>query len=408
MDAEKLEHWRKALVVIGKHNNIDWLISFDNPENYLDSLVEDYVTMASSIPLERIEDWAERCTDMLGSEIADKLSKATLSAVEYVNAIIGVWREQYLTGDIDALLGCNDFISVMKHYTKSKSTKRGFSKLIPIVHRGMPSFSSRVHYQVKLTSYYTARYTGATSETGLTADILLAYCFYTGMNPMSLIRWLASSEMRNPGEHVSEGKTFEINDLVGWLGTVSPWEFNAFVKLVSSLGLVSDQEKWALCIYDASNIYRNIPEKADIERSLGDKALTFDDTLSKFFFSNPEMPKPCSTIGVVPYSKLSGELQITTMVEPQAYQNAFFLYALGDDRLSEKCSEMEAEEVNESVAKVLRRVYRNALLPSEVGVEDRTHTDLTPLDTTTRMVVASTIYKGVIKHHQLEVRASSL
>lgn len=407
MDANKLELWRKALVTIGVSNRNDWLTSFDNPENYLDSLLEDYKSMASALPLERIREWATKHTNILENDISAKLGSVTMTVANYLTSIIGIWREQYTSNVLDNLVGCYDFMSVLKMYTGRKSTKRAFNKLIPTIHRGMPQFNRRVKYPVKLTTEYSNRYTGVGHETGLTAEILLAYCFYLGMNPMSLLRWLATAELRNPGSHISEGITFDINDLVGWRGVVSPWEFNRFVVLISSLGLVSDQEKWALCVYDASNIYRNIPTKADIDRTLEDKAMTFDSTLTHFFYGNNDMPTPCTTIGEVPYAKLSGDLQITTMVEPQAYQNIFFLYALGDEQLASKCDGMEVDEINTSVHKKLKNLYRSMFRPEDMVSGERTYSNLSQLDHS-RMVVAASIYSGVIKHHQLEVNTSSL
>lgn len=403
MDGAKLEQWRNSLVLIGKANDNEWLVSFENPETYLDSLIEDYESMASALPLERIRDWAINHSSMLSEHVEAKLGKVSVSALQYVDSIIGVWRHQYVSDCLENLSGCIDFMSVIKSYTGHTSIKRGFNKLVPTVHRGMAQFNDRIRYQVKLTAPYTQRYTGTGNETGLTAEILLAYCFYLGMNPMALLRWLAEAELRNPGSHLTEGTSFDINNLVGWSGVLSPWEFNRFVVLISSLGLVSDQEKWALCVYDASNIYRNIPTKADIDRSLGDKAMTFDEVTTNFFHSNPDMPTSCKVIGAVPYSKLSGELQIDTMIEPQAYQNVFWLYALGDQSMGE----VDVDEINGKVLKMLRRVYRNAFAPEDLGKVDRTYTNLSPLDHT-RMVVADTIYKGVCANFQLEVNTSSL
>lgn len=410
MDGEKLESWRNALVLIGKANDIEMLASLEDHEAYLESLLEDYTTLTSSLPLSRIIEWAKTYSPLTESNIDAMVSSArkSLTPSFYVKSIVSVWREQYLSDELDELFSCDNFAALLKVYTSRVSTKRGFNKLIPAVHRGMPQFNSRVKYPMKLTATYTNRYSGYQSETGLTAEILLAYCFFLGINPIALLNWLADNEVRGKGTHKTHKGNLSFNELVGWQGVVSPWEFTRFVKFVSMLGLVSDQEKWTLCIYDASNVYRNVPVKEDIVNDLGADALSYESVLSSGFEVNTDMPQPCEVVGDVPYMKLLGGLYYINPTDSVQYQRMVVLYALGDDSIADQCDEdMSLGEINDKVVKLLNGAFRGTFHPEVQGAKEqaRTYNNLNELGMTGH-VVASGLFRGVTRHD--EMKASSL
>lgn len=154
--------------------------------------------------------------------------------------------------------------------------------MVQVVHTGMRGFNSRISYPLTNLVAYKKRYKHELVETGLTAEILMAYCLFCGLHPISLLSWLARREKVAPScFEVRRAVTPE--DFILWRGTVSPYEHDRFLQMIINMGLVSDQKSWVYGLLSARFAYRDLPTEESIRARIAPNEVsqgTVDEVLA--------------------------------------------------------------------------------------------------------------------------------
>lgn len=291
LNAEQLEQLREGLVHIGKYNSLAEFEALENPVTFLQSLVDEYCDLESATPIDRVESWASMMVAGLAID-ADKAKEIlsasrTLSVGRYGRAVLQVWRSQYIA---DAMGGhplekfedCDNIMSLLSTRTKSRRFNRGFQNLTAAVHRNMTDFNERLKYPTLNYSEYKRRYASHGVESGLNSESLLGYCFYTGLHPVAVLRWLAGLEVSRPGTFQAMTSN-TINGLIQWSGPMSPKEYNRFIDAIMCLGIVPDSCRWSFTLLSAKYVYANIPTPKGVASLLGPTNAAFMAVGDEYF-----------------------------------------------------------------------------------------------------------------------------
>lgn len=226
-------------------------------ENFGKTLLEEARSLCSGYPLVRVAEWSDLYGE--GSDVTFR-ARVVPTAAEYVRNAISAWRSCPIVAHDPKM----SFLDILGGYTKSRRMSRGFHKMVQVLHTGMRAFNSRISYPLTNLVAYKKRYREELAETGLTAEILMAYCLFCGLHPMSLLTWLARREKVVPSRfEVRRAVTPE--DFILWRGTVSPHEHDRFLQMIINMGLVSDQKAWAYGLLSARFVYRDLPTEESIK-----------------------------------------------------------------------------------------------------------------------------------------------
>lgn len=286
MSAADLELWREALCEIGDHNNIEELKALGNPLSFLRALVEEFVSLESSVPVERIEEWVAYTNQVVPDSINDEEKAAIMAPIaqidagQYTEAMVKVWRAQYMQGKLERF-EVHTLMDVLTTRTTSRRFSRGFQNLTAAIHDTMSAFNSRVKYPRRNYAQYKARYSNK-CETGLTSEVLMGYCFYLGINPVSLLYWLVSSEAAMPGAYTAE-EVDEARGVVKWLGTMSPVEYDRFMEATLCLGIVPDSRRWLFSLIQSKFVFSQLPTARETERMLGARSPAYKTAIEEYF-----------------------------------------------------------------------------------------------------------------------------
>ena len=244
-------------------------------ENFGKTLLEELRGLTSHYPLTRVAEWCDIYGQ--GSSVTFR-ARVVPTAAEYVRNAISAWRSCEIVAHDPKM----SFLDVLSEYTKSRRLSRGFHKMVQVVHTGMRAFNSRISYPLTNLVAYKKRYKHELVETGLTAEILIAYCLFCGLHPVSLLSWLARREVVVPSR-------FEVRraampeDFILWRGTVSPHEHDRFLQMIMNMGLVSDQKSWAYGLLSARFVYRDLPTEESIRARIAPNEVSqgmIDEVLS--------------------------------------------------------------------------------------------------------------------------------
>ncbi|CAM0035564.1 hypothetical protein VPHK120G1_0020 [Vibrio phage K120 g1] len=304
LTVEGLEKWRKALAKVGKANpdiaDVKALADMADPTIYLDALLSEWSNLTSSLGLKRIKEWAELYSGLDEDEIEQKVSEKQPTYDSYLDSMITIWRSQYKNGELPQYQDKKTLLEVLKTVTNRRSISRGFNDMITCVHDGMPSFNSRVKHSKSNYPVYKTRYDSAMSETGMTSSILMAYCLFTGINPISMLYWLAMTESKTPGDY-NVISSYSLNEFMLWNGTISPVEYQKFFNEIHNLGLVSDQDRWALNLLSAEFVYKHVPDEEMIGDKLKGDKVNLSSVTTEYMMQCPSkssirIPDNCNTL----------------------------------------------------------------------------------------------------------------
>lgn len=400
--ANGLEQWRKVLVDIGRLNGMDELTAYDSPSAFLDSMLDDYASLTSRLKPSVVVEWATVHAQLSPNTTSEKVAAAKPNYSECFQAIVNVWRQEYATGQMQTYDDKLNFDALLKTHTASRSMARGFHKMVRAIHSNMPPCNSRVRYPTTYYQEYVNRYRGKAVETGLTADILIAYCFYLGMNPMSLLVWFADYEVRVPGDYAVMSNEVDSFNLIAWKGLLPPWEYQKLALRCMQLGLVSDQERWIFTAFDAKHIYHNLPTVSTVLEALGDRAMAMRSIVEDALDMIPD--NVGSWVGM-PYKVLASCVSMSSIGLTGPYKQ-LFVYMLagmvesGFVKLSDDC---ELDDAIEQGMKVFRRMFSGALAPEQLTLRDSVTYDSLSGFSGAQAPMVDTFYKGVVSIHDLGV-----
>ena len=265
-NADTLESWRQSLVIIGKTNDDPTLSCFEDKLLWLTELVDDISGLDSTLKIEVVEEWAVRYSGLMSTTIDAEVSRSTPDYASYYLSIINVWRTEVESGKVADLTLHTSLLSVLKTVTSSTRLKRGFHRLIGAVHASTPRFNSAITYSATNYSEYRNRYSRDDQETGFTADIALAYCFFLGINPVALLSWIVAHEQIKPGDYTFKANAVEADDLIHWHGVMSPVEYIKFVDLVCQMQIIKDKDMWTMARFHYSYVFSSLPTIDSLER----------------------------------------------------------------------------------------------------------------------------------------------
>ncbi|WHM52780.1 hypothetical protein vBVpaS1601_87 [Vibrio phage vB_VpaS_1601] len=286
LSAKDLEAWRDALSQIGVYNDIEELAALSNPKTFLSAVIDEIINLESSMTVERVQEWAEMVEtmepDSIGQEFIDsELARARSVTLPHVfDSMVNIWRGQLIDNDIECFVA-RSLSDVLSTRTSSRRFSRGLQNLIISVHSGMGAFNSRVKYPARNYTSYKHRYS-VEGETGLTSDILMAYCFYLGINPVAMVYWLAESEQHNPGSAFAMKGSYDPLDVVKWVGTISPVEYDKFIAATLSLGIVPDEMRFPLSLLAAKFVYPCMPDYNTLVKSLGSQGDAYRQPIEEY------------------------------------------------------------------------------------------------------------------------------
>lgn len=268
-----LEKWRLALAAIGEANkgtDIYQLSHHGVPETYLTTLLSEWRDLDSPLPLGHIKEWALEYANVSQEKLDELVAKYTPTYTSYLKAMLKVWREQYQSGQIETYAGYGSFLEVLKTKTSARRLGRGFNDMVTAVHTPLDNYNSRVTYPKTNFKAYKDRYNSLNAETGLSAEVLMGYCLFTGINPISILQWVSVSESATPGTWTAE-RVYIPEDMIMWKGAISPRDCVQFFDSVQTLGLVSDQNLWALHLLHPTFTYKNIPTYELVSKVMNDR-----------------------------------------------------------------------------------------------------------------------------------------
>lgn len=271
MTVHVLESWRKALAEIGTYNpelpEVHDYSALGDQKTFLYKLLEEWRDLVSTLPLSRIVEWASEYSGLTTEEIHAEVNEYSPTHREFMVSMVNVWREEYERGELDNFMDKTNLFDVLNTRTASRRIGRGFHTMIPAVHEGMASYNSRIKYPKTHLAEYKRRYSEPRVETGLTSEVLMGYCMFTGINPIAMLHWLAYHETKVPGKWVAKVAN-SIEDAIEWKGTVCPAEYNRFHAAIHRMGLVSDQNRWAMDLLSVSWVYHNLPHQDEVDAAL--------------------------------------------------------------------------------------------------------------------------------------------
>ncbi len=272
MTVHALEAWRKALAAIGSHNDsiesVHEYSDFGEPNVFLCKLLEEWRDLVSTLPLTRIEEWAEVYSGLSDEQIKKEVEDYRPSHKEFLSSMVRVWRDEFKQGKMESYIDKTTLLDVLHTRTVSRRIGRGFHTMIEAVHTGMAPFNSRISYPKTNFAEYKRRYGVATVETGLTSEVLMGYCLFTGINPIAMLHWVACQETKSHGTWNAKVANTP-RDMLEWLGAMSPVEYARFHTAIHQMGLVSDQNRWALGLFSACWVYCDLPTQPKVKERLG-------------------------------------------------------------------------------------------------------------------------------------------
>lgn len=279
-----LEKWRKALAAIGSHNesieSVHAYSSLGQPLNFLYNMLEEWRDLVSTLPLVRIAEWAQEYSGLTEEQIEKEVEEYRPTHQEFLHSMVKVWRDEYEQGRLENYLDKATLLDVMKTRTASRRIGRAFDTMISTVHDDMSPFNSRLKYPKTHFIEYKRRYGRKGVETGLTSDVLMGYCMFLGINPIAMLNWLAYQETKTPGTWEAESANTP-RDVIKWKGTMHPEEYRRFHKAIHRMGLVSDQNRWALDLLSVEWVYRNLPDYDAAKAALFANAMNMDTVLQE-------------------------------------------------------------------------------------------------------------------------------
>ncbi|CAM0041142.1 hypothetical protein VPHK437A_0019 [Vibrio phage K437a] len=293
LTVEGLNLWRIALVKIGKANQniaeVAALTTFEDPEEFLDQLVRDWESLDSPLPIERIIEWGVTYTKLSEDAITARVEIARPNIVDYTKAVIKVWRDEYRESKLPNLSTCRTLLDVFKTKTSGRRLGRGFNEMTKAVHPDGTMFNTRIKYSKTNFAAYKARYDSDHTETGISSEVLMGYCFFLGINPIAMLQWVAAKEAKLPGTWDVE-RVHDENSFLLWRGAISPRECLRFYEAIQQMGLVSDQNLWSLNLLHPSVTYKNLPTEEEVMNRLsGDMLL--EELVSQYIYSSPAKPE---------------------------------------------------------------------------------------------------------------------
>lgn len=391
-NAERLEQWRNALAIVGKANGEEGLSAFADPVVFLEELLDDYKNLLSTLSLDVIKDWAtEALPDMTGEEVTAAIEAATPGYGEYYEAMVNVWREEYVSMSAETFIGQPDFDSILRTRTPSRKFGRGYHKMIAAVHRNMKAYNTDVKYPSTNFPMFKARYSSNTVETGLTADVVIGYCFFLGINPLSVLRWFARNEVQNPCKYQIQASGSKLEDVVRWQGAIGPVEYQKLVDAIISMRLVSDQERWIFALFSSSYVFRNIPTVDDVYEGLGENATLYKTIVEEFEYMLPPQPIAFADHLAMRVTDFGADASIYGTAVDYQYKTLLLYMAEGMNDTG-AFEGKEADEIFEGVTKRLRLICPNAATSTDI--ESRTYDEGFVGQAHRWKAVADIIYSG--------------
>lgn len=285
LTVEGLERWRKALSKIGRANptieDVHALSQLGDPKVFLEVLLTQWSELISALPIARISEWALAHTDHDVDTLAILVESFRPTYKSYVRNMLTIWRTEYNEGKLETYADKRTLLDVLQTRTASRRISRGFHDMIQLVHGNMPAFNSRIKYSKSNYQEYKRRYSTDATETGLTAEVLMGYCFFLGINPIAMLQWLAHKEANAPSGWV-RGYGHTPRDIIVWQGTISPVEYQRFYEAIHEMGLVSDQNLWAMGLYMTTCVYKNVPIAREVETALEADSVSLQSVVNKY------------------------------------------------------------------------------------------------------------------------------
>ncbi len=352
--AKDLELWRDALSQIGVYNDIYELSALSNPETFLTAIVDEIMNLESTMPLSRVEEWADVVhatdPDLLSREFIDsELARARSVTLPHIfDSMVNVWRGQLVNGEVETFDG-RTLIDVLSTRTSSRRFSRGLQNLIASVHTGMSPFNSRIKYPACSYATYKQRY-AVQGETGLTSDILMAYCFYLGINPVAMVNWLAEAEKVNPGSAEPVKGGYAPRDVVKWVGNIDPVEYDKFIAATLSLGIVPDEMRFSLAMLVSKFVFLNLPNHTEMAKRLGSHYDAYRQPIEEYLSQLDSYTAECA----LP-NKLMGShytIAVKHGVKPfdlysDVLASGYYIY--GASRLPGNMGEVISEDMNDLI-----------------------------------------------------------
>ncbi|QZI91911.1 hypothetical protein SIPHO068v1_p0100 [Vibrio phage 51E28.4] len=288
LSAKDLEKWRKALAAIGDNNpdneEVHGYAQFGESKTFLANLLTEWRNLVSTLPIERIREWADKYCDATEEQVAKLVESYRPTHKGFLESMVKVWRDEYEQGKMEDYTGRSTLLDVLQTRTASQRMSRAFNTMIRAVHDSTPSFNRRISLSKTNYPEYKRRYGSVGVETGLTSEALMGYCFFLGINPISMLHWLAYNEWKSPGTWECELLN-SARDMLKWKGTMSPVEYTRFHNAVHNMGLVSDQNRWATALLSTCWVYCDLPNEEKVEQRLGVNYSTLKSVSDNFVYS---------------------------------------------------------------------------------------------------------------------------
>lgn len=306
-----LEKWRIAVAKVGEANpdipEVAELEFLSDPVIFFRTLLENWAKLDSTLQLSRIKEWAVEYSTLTQEGIDNAVEKARPSPAGYLRSMVKVWREEYEQGAMADYLSASSMLDIFNTRTSGRRLGRGFNVMINSVHEGMIQFNQRVRYPQTSYASYKARYSSDHTETGLSAEVLMGYCLFLGINPIAVLQWIAVKETKSPGTWTAH-RAADLNGLINWQGAISPRECLRFYETIQHMGLVSDQNIWSLYLLHPSFIYKNLPTEDAARDALGADML-MSDIVDEYFACRLFLPQGIKNLENCGHTTLFGKAQ---------------------------------------------------------------------------------------------------
>lgn len=276
LKADQIESWRLMLVNVGKHTPELSSLASTTPEVILAEAVLDLKLLRCRPNLGYLCDYAMKYCGMDKENALQYIDQHRPNARTFYSSMVNIWREEIELGTFETY-HFNTFYELISSKTALGRLGRSVGKFLPELHGQLPDMNSRVSYPKTYREEYKRRYGSSDRETGLTADMVMAYCFYLGLNPLSVVHWFANKELHRPG-YFNAHTTVYSCDVVEWIGFISPIEYQKLLDAIIS-SLVSDQKAWTVALLGAQYVFKDLPSLDSIRDKLCSKDGYVDDSL---------------------------------------------------------------------------------------------------------------------------------
>lgn len=316
-------------------------VDFFEPDTFLSELLEGIENLHFHYPTDRLQTWAERYSP-------DSVFRLPYIGIEeYFLKLMAAWRSEWLNGKAAVQHPAETLGDFIASRTRLRRLSRGLEHVCSAVFSETSPYNDRIQHTGSNAPLFRKRM-NSYGEFGLSAEMLFGICVYTGINPLSMLIWLADSEIGHHGQARYHLKTSPRN-LVEWTGSLDPHEYQRFLELCGLLSLVPDQHKFILGLMSAGYVYRNLPTTEEVTKALPvSYAQVANDYCAPFL---PSMEEFNSL--TVPYKDLSMITQVPLLASEESRGVLAGIFCLGlgsrdiSGKLADQVAEMDSDQVIE-------------------------------------------------------------